>query len=586
MSLLPRDTRGVRDVRGAGPRLRAVAAISAATLLASAIALVPSSPRAQTAVAPKGTGTLADAKTHMDKGQALFLEKKFAEAAEEFRKAYEIKPLSTFLFNEAVCHEKLRDWDAALTQFRRYLEVDETAPDRQAVKARIEKIEKLRDDEKAAAAAAAADAGDEAGDEAGGALDGDVEAGAATDAATDAAPTAPSWNVAASIDEMRSIVVVESLPDGAPVEIWERTDPAAAKFVIGGANAGWKKVVSGTTTLTQSLPLGTYHVVIPKFQDYRATETDVTVAAATISQFKANLAQGAFFGVMKLRSFAEGAEVRGAHVFVKKEGDAKWVDRGVTPYEESLESGKYEVRVELPGFRPKERSIEVVHGRIDEQKLELERSDDGLIRVEVAGADAAEVIVDDHVVGTWTPGARIEAPVRAGAHRVAIKADDKKTYTADVDVPKGKMVVVHAELKPKVPRGAAWSTAVASAVFLGAGVWLGLQSNDLRDELDAARAQGRLDQEDPRIKRGQYFAIGANAAFAVGGVLALISVYNFVKDPLPPSKGWSESPRDLDALPAAPRPVAWKLVPIAGPEKAVGNGPTGAFAGLSLVGAF
>lgn len=540
-------------LRSTSRSARAVTLIGSLAVLGSSFAFLRApSAEAQTSGKPASGGTLADAKSHMDKGQGFFLEKKFAEAAAEFHKAYEIKPLSTFLFNEAVCHEKLGERDVAIGMFKKYLETDPQAPDRKTVEARIAKLEAEK-----AAAAVVPDAGD--------------DGGGAGDAATDAAPvvvTPPIVATAASIDEMRSIVVVESVPEGAPVEIWQRVDALAPKFVIGSSNSGWQKIVTGTTTLVQSLPLGTYHVVIPKFQDYRATETDVVVAAATISQFKANLAQGAFFGVLKLRTLGDEGEVRGAHVFLKKPGDKKFSDRGTTPYEESLESGTYTIRVEQPGFETIEKSIDVVHGKLDEQKLELQRSDTGLIRVEVSNADSAEIIVDDHAVGMWADGVKIETPVKSGRHRVKVKADDRKTYTADVDVPKGKMVVLHAELRPSVPRGSAWTTAVASAVFLGGGIYLGVRSNDYKDQLSSALATGRLDQEDPRIKRGKYFAIAADGCFAVSGVLALISLYNFVKDPLPPSKGWVEAPRDLDVLPPAPKPVSFKVLPMAGPTVA------------------
>ena len=63
----------------------------------------------------KGSGTLADAKVHMDKGQEFFLQKEFAKAAAEFHTAYEIKPFSSFLYNVAVCHEKLRELVVAIT---------------------------------------------------------------------------------------------------------------------------------------------------------------------------------------------------------------------------------------------------------------------------------------------------------------------------------------------------------------------------------------------------------------------------------------------------------------------------------------
>ena len=540
---------------GLAGKNRAIAVVLAVVLGASAVMVAPS-PWADTATTPKGTGTLMDAKVHMDKGQELFLQKDFAKAAVEYHAAYEIKPFSTFLYNEAVCHEKLGELDVAIALFQKYVDTDPNAPDKPQV---VDKIDKLKKKQ--------AEAGEA------GVSDGGVGAEAGEGGVMIVAPTGP---VVATIDEMRSIVVIESLPEGAPVEIWQKTDGTAGKFVLGGDNKGWTKVVTGVTTLQQSLPLGQYHVVIPKFQDYHATDTDITVAAATISQFKANLSQGSFYGVFKIRSFAEGAEIRGAHVFVKKPDDKVFKDHGVTPYEESLESGVYFVRVEQPGFKPTEKKLELEHGKIDEQKVDLERSDDGLIRVEVQGVDSAEVIVDDHSVGTFKPGSDVDASVKNGPHRVKVKAEDKKTYTVDVDVPKGKMVIVHAELKPTVPRGTAWTTAIASAVFIGGGIYMGLVSNSQKTALNSAKSDGRLDQEDSRIKKGQYYAIGADVCFAVGAVFAIISTYNFLKDPLPNSSGRSDGPKDLDVLPSAPRPPSAKLSPIGGPT----------FAGLALVGEF
>lgn len=536
--------------RRIGARTRVVALAMSAVVAATAIAIAPS-PWA-VADTTKGTGTLSEAKTHMDKGQELYLSKKFAEAAKEYHAAYEIKPLSTFLFNEAVCHEKLAEYDQAIALFQKYVDTDTSAPDRLEVIARIEKL-KARN--QLALEAGVADGG---------------EAGVAAEAGTPTEPTV------ATIDEMRSIVVVESLPDGAPVEIWQRTDAAAPKFVLDAENKGWTKVATGTTPLTQSLPLGIYHVVIPKFKDYHATDTDVTVAAATISQFKANLAQGAFFGVMKIRSYAGGAETRGAHVFVKKASDKDFVDHGVTPYEESLENGSYEVRVEQPGFKPMSKKIELEHGKIDEQRYDLERTDEGLLRIDVAGADEAEVIVDDRSVGKVTHGLALNVPVPNGPHRVKLKADDRKTYTVDVDVPRGEMVVVHSELRPSVPRGSAWTTGITAAVFLGAGIFLGVESNSTKNDLSNAKNTGRLDNEDPRIKKGQYFAIGADVCFGFAAILGVISIYNFVRDPLPDSIGHNEQPRDFDVLPAAPKPATAKLMPMGGPN----------VAGLSLVGEF
>ncbi|GAC1365790.1 MAG: hypothetical protein NVSMB47_17120 [Polyangiales bacterium] len=183
------------------------------------------------------------------------------------------------------------------------------------------------------------------------------------------------------------------------------------------------------------------------------------------------------------------------------------------------------------------------------------------------GADEAEVIVDDKSWGKVEHGRALNVPVPAGAHRVKLKADDRKTYTTDIDVPKGQMVPVHAELRPTVPRGAAWTTAIAATVFIGGGIYLGVVSNGLKTDLESAQKSGRLDQEDSRIKKGQYYAIGADVCLGLGTLFAVIATYNFIRDPLPDSIGHNEKARDLDALPPAPRPSA-RLVPYGGPNAA------------------
>ncbi|MFI5300185.1 MAG: PEGA domain-containing protein [Polyangiales bacterium] len=557
-------------------RARAIAALLSVSVASSSLLLGLGAPHAQVAApaagapAPAAPGTFAEAKTHMDKGQELYLQKNFAAAAAEFHTAFEIKPWSTFLFNEGLCHEKLREHDKAIALFEQYLRIDPGAPDHAKVQTRIERLKVERDAAAAAAAAGSstvvAVAGGDAGVPPAGGDAGTGTVAAITDTAT-----------AASLDEMRSVVVIESTPTGAPVELWQRTDPTAAKYELGGTNHGWTKVSEGATDMQTSLPLGTYHVVIPKFKDYRATDTDIIVAPATISQFKANLSQGAFFGVLKVRSESEGIEIRGAHVLVKEgdKADAKFIDRGTTPYDEALESGKYVVRVEQPGFVATEKTVEITHGAFDEHTIQLPRTEEGTVRFEVTGTEAAQITIDGVPVGVWIPGAKVEKPVKNGEHKVVITAEDRKTFEGDVEVPKGRLVIVHAEMKPSVPRGSAWGAAIFSGLFLGTGIYFGIESNGLKSDLQAAQAAHRLDQNDPRITRGQIYAIGADAGFAIGGVLAIIAIYNFVKDPLPPSVARSDAPRDLDALPVAPRPTA-RLVPITSPT----------FTGLAIVGEF
>jgi hypothetical protein len=68
-------------------------------------------------------------------------------------------------------------------------------------------------------------------------------------------------------------------------------------------------------------------------------------------------------------------------------------------------------------------------------------------------------------------------------------------------------------------------------------VYLGLQSNKLRDDLRAELDAGDPppDSADPRFTRGKYFALGADAAFAVSGVIGLAAIYYTFRDKGPSS---------------------------------------------------
>jgi len=108
---------------------------------------------------------------------------------------------------------------------------------------------------------------------------------------------------------------------------------------------------------------------------------------------------------------------------------------------------------------------------------------------------------------------------------------------------------------PKYPRGTAWTQAIIGAAFLGAAIYAGVESNHLHDELEADRANGTLEGSDSRATRGKWFAIGADAGFAIAGILGGLSTYNFIKDPLPESSVSSGKLLEFED-PLKARPVA------------------------------
>jgi tetratricopeptide (TPR) repeat protein len=81
------------------------------------------------------------AESHYRKGKKAYTVGHFAEAIEEFEKAFDIKPEPVFLFNMAQAHRQNGNLQRAIFFYRRYLEADPTAKDRADIEKRIKEGE-------------------------------------------------------------------------------------------------------------------------------------------------------------------------------------------------------------------------------------------------------------------------------------------------------------------------------------------------------------------------------------------------------------------------------------------------------------
>jgi len=473
-------------------------------------------------------------RSEMDRGQGLYLAGNYAAAAQVFEAGYAAYPYSAFLFNAGVCYQKQNDVDRALAKFNEYVKVDPNAPDLDKVKQRIATLEAAK--ATALAAAAAAPVGD-AG------VDGGADAGAAP-------VPLPSGD---DQNSMKSLVVIETEPDGAPLRIYRQLNANSARFALGAANPGWQEVIATQAPANLTLDVGQYHVVVEKFRDFNASEAEMSISPGHVHQLKANLSQGKFMAFLRVSS-----NVLGAHIWIddKKKEHSLW---GNVPHGELVPGGKHDVLVEAPGFEPFLSSVELEHGEQKELEVRMVRVNYGVLRID-ASAPVVKVRIDEKPMGVWGTGQEpLDVRVDSGEHKLTIESDGRKTFKGKIVVPRGQILPLHVKMIPKYPRGAAWTQAVIGAAFLGASIYAGVESDRLYDDLKSDRQKGSLEGTDERATRGKWLAGGADAGFVVAGVLGALSAYNFVKDPLPES---SVTPGKLLEFedPLKVRPVA-RLAP-------------------------
>jgi hypothetical protein len=450
---------------------------------------------------------IEQARTRMEQGQAYFLQGRFAEAASEFDAAYGIHPFSAFLFNAGVAYETGGDLPHAVEYFVRYVAVETNASERAEVETRIaalrariqERDERLARERAEREAAIAA---------------GQTPPPVTTEAQAEiVAPTAQV------VDQLLSLVAVETEPEGATVTI---------------SNAAGQ-VATGPAPLAQTLEHGAYHIVI-EHPDYNRFERDFDVQPGVLNRLFLNLSQGEFLGYVRVVSDPPGA---GVMVDDREAGS-----RGQTPFEGPLQTGHHRVWIEREGYQPIEREFDIAVGDEVAIDVTLERVTYGRLRV-VGNLRGARILVDGVQVGAvpW------EGQVEGGTHVLRVEHDNMKAWESTVEVSRGQLRPIRVRLRPAVGRGGAIAAGVIGGLFLAGGIGMSVYVSDLYNELDRARTAGSLQSDDERLEVGYWMSIGQFVAYGVGGICAALSLFYALYDDLPPSEGTVLDARDWTLLP-------------------------------------
>ncbi|MEO0323489.1 MAG: PEGA domain-containing protein, partial [Myxococcota bacterium] len=245
---------------------------------------------------------------------------------------------------------------------------------------------------------------------------------------------------------------------------------------------------------------------------------------------------GEFLGYLRVVTDPPGAAV---YIDDRSQGAI-----GTTPFQNVLPTGEHRIWIERPGYEVQERTVQVELGETHSEELTLDRTRFGKIRV-VANIPGADVLVDGEAVGEVP----FEGDVDAGTRRITVRAPGMKDWDEDVEIPRGQLVPLRIELERRPSRGGGWAMLTLGVASVGAGVALALRASSLESDLEGDLDAGRLASGDDRFQRTRFFNYGADAGFGLGALFGLLSIYYFVRDPLPPTTGRVLEPRDWTLVP-------------------------------------
>jgi tetratricopeptide (TPR) repeat protein len=308
--------------------------------------------------------------------------------------------------------------------------------------------------------------------------------------------------------------------------------------------------------------------------------------------------------IVQVRTKPEGAKV----VFMDLEGNDLFTS--VTPAQQTLEPGKYELRVEHPEFQKAFTPLKVAEGRVyvvvvelslksnvEGAKVYLDDKEAGSVgetpwgnpvptgdhkvwiehpgykgqeseftlgvgdtmeidaqldRVEhgelevVTNVDHATLSVD----GKIDPGSLpLVLQFPAGTHQVIVEAKGLKSYIEDIELQQGQRTKILVRLNPKPKRTPAFISFGLAVAFFSAGIAFAVKSKQLKDDIQMDLNSGFLDNNDPRADQLLGWNIGADTAFLLGGVMSIVGIVYMLRDPLPDSEGKVKEPVEFADLP-------------------------------------
>ncbi|NUP05060.1 MAG: PEGA domain-containing protein [Polyangiaceae bacterium] len=454
-----------------------------------------------------------DARSRMEKGQRLFADAKYGEATDEFSQAYDKHKFPAFLFNAGVAAERAGSRDRAVELYDRFLKAEPNAPDRADIEKTLDRLRKEQ-------------------------------------TSKTPEPPAPTQKQ----PDIKALVFVESEPAGAPISIYEKTDPKAGLLdPKKPTQPGYRRVVTGLTAPTNlSLNHGTYFVVVEGFRDYNPTGTQFEFQAGRVYVYRASLSQGDFVGRVEVM-----LPVTTAQIYVDDPVPHKHAPRAVGPNSIELTPGKHKLTIEAVGFERYEKEIEIVQGQTIKVDAQLERVPYGYLLIS-GNAEEVEVEINGDDIGIYQKKRheplRIRVP--AGEHEVEVDADGRKAYESTLKIPRGQEISLDAKLEEAPGKGGAIVTTILAAGALAGGIVLyryadGLEEgDDFKDPLNGV-------------------AIGCLAG---AGVFTGLSIFLFVWDPGDDSSAKLSTPREFTGEAEEPA-VKVKTDARLGPRISVGVTP-------------
>ena len=420
---------------------------------------------------------LVKAQNFFAEAQGFYLAKNFDGAAEGFKKAYDARPQAQFLYNAAAAYHmkgkttgEAAAYELAVQYYLKYLSADAAATDKAAVEKTVAVLTAEIERIKAAAAAAAT-------------------------ASQPSAPVTPSAEVAALGDVVtRSLVVIETEPQGANIYLDDKKNGVFAQTPWSGSLDG-------------------QHKVLIEKRGHKAKDAVIAPDPNRLVVLQVVLSEEDYLGWIEIK-----ANIPGALVYSDDKASGPI---GKTPYSGNFKPGKHKIWIAADGYDEYSEDIEIVAGKTHGIAANLRGAPVGYLNIRGANLERARVLVDGAVVCEKGP---CRTPVREGKHTIVVARSGWKPYRARLELQAKTELTVTPALAKRPGR----TDAVVAYIFTG------LLAGGATGAYFYAKG---LKVDDSMYDQRTNIKYGAYAGWGLAGVVGLSAIYYTFRDKGPPSTG-------------------------------------------------
>ncbi|MBU1218923.1 PEGA domain-containing protein [Myxococcota bacterium] len=493
-------------------------------------------------------GSLKKAKENFEAGQALFGAGEFKKAAVRFLEAWKEKPMAAFLYNAAVCYEKIEDYELAKKYFIEYISAAPKARNVSSIQARIRLLDKLIKIKKESVGKKPDGKTPDVKKPDGKTPDVKKPDGKTPDVKKPDGKTPdvkkpdgktpdvkkpdgktpdvkkPDGKTpdvkkpdGKTPDVKKPVIILPPIETQSVVSV--SCDPPGAELYLND-----EKNMLGKTPWEGSIPKGK-HIIIFKHKGFQTVKKEISVTSNRFMEIFVSLTKDTNLAWVQIST-----DVPDAFIYP---GSKKTGPIGKTPWSGFLKPGAHKLLIYREGYDEIYKDIVVKVGESNQFNYNLKKTPISFISVFGKNVRNASVKIDGRTICV-APCLKI--PVKSGKHRMRISKKGMKSVEKGIDLEPGDHKNYNVTLNSAPNRTGAITAYVIGLGSIGGAVWLGGLSKKMEDDYKKDIQNGvPVYSNDSRLQDGKIYSIAANALYGVSALAFVIAIYRTFADSGPDS---------------------------------------------------